>query len=335
MRYAGEIGIERPPLPARRGAGPSRTAGVLLALAGATCWSLGGVLIRITEGIDAWQIIFYRSITVLIVMGAWVWLNNRGRLWRTIHEAGINAVVAGIAVGGAGLAFVVAVFYTTVAQVIFMVGIAPFCAAMLGWWLLRERLSAITWGTMVIAAVGLFVMLGGDFRPGEAVGIILALYSAFCFSCYSVLLRWGQRTDMTVAVVWNAIFLLIFSGAVLLAPIPLREAHGVVTLAIGWQNLGVVVVMGAIQLSLGMILFVRGSRAVPAAELALLALIEPTLAPLWVFLAVDEEPALATLVGGAVIMAAIVIQVVFGARRDMAPPPRRRHKQETLRRKTT
>jgi drug/metabolite transporter (DMT)-like permease len=140
---------------------------------------------------------------------------------------------------------------------------------------------------------------------------------------------------MTVAVVWNAIFLLIFSGAVLLAPIPLREAHGVVTLAIGWHNLGVVVVMGAIQLSLGMILFVRGSRAVPAAELALLALIEPTLAPLWVFLAVDEEPALATLVGGAVIMAAIVIQVVFGARRDMAPPPRRRHKQETLRRKTT
>ncbi len=281
------------------------------------------MLIRLTHGVDAWQIIFYRSITVLVIMGAWVWLNNRGRFWHTIHRAGINAVVAGIAVGSAGLSFVVAVFYTTVAQVIFMVGIAPFCAALLGWWLLRERLSPVTWSSMVIALAGMFVMLGGGFRPGEVVGIVLALYSAFCFSCYSVLLRWGQKTDMTVAQVWNAIYLIVFSAAVLLAPIPLRNAHGVDSLAVGWQNLGVVVLMGAVQLSLGMILFTRGSRSVAAGELALLALMEPTLAPVWAFIAVGEVPALKTLIGGAVIMAAIVIQVVFSARRDAATAPRR------------
>jgi len=314
VKYAGEICLEPAALPARRRGGPSRAAGIAFTLAGPVCWSLGGLLIRITHDIDAWQIIFYRSITVLIVMGGWVWLNNRGSLWPTIREAGVNAVVAGIAVGSAGLAFVVAVFYTTVAQAIFMVGIAPFCSAMLGWWLLRERLSRVTWGTMVIAAVGLFVMLGGDLRPGEAVGIILALYSAFCFSCYSVLLRWGHKTDMTVAVIWNAVYLIIFSGAVMFLPIPLRGAHGLDSLAVGWQNLAVIIFMGAVQLSLGMILFTRGSRVVPAAELALLALMEPTLAPLWVFLAVGEVPQIGTLIGGAVIMAAIVIQVLFGAR---------------------
>jgi len=318
LKYAGEIGIEPAPLAARRRAGPSRAAGVAFALAGPVCWSLGGLLIRITHDIDAWQIIFYRSITVLIVMGAWVWLNNRGALWRTVREAGINAVVAGIAVGTAGLTFVVAIFYTTVAQAIFMVGIAPFCSAMLGWWLLRERLSRITWGTMVIAAAGLFVMVGGELRPGEAVGIILALYSAFCFSCYSVLLRWGQRTDMTVAVIWNAVYLIIFSGLVMLLPIPLRSTHGLDSLAVGWQNLAVIIFMGAVQLSLGMILFTRGSRVVPAAELALLALMEPTLAPLWVFLAVGEVPQIGTLIGGAVIMGAIVIQVLFGGRGEPA-----------------
>jgi len=323
MRYAGEIEIARPPATRRR-TGPGRLAGALYAIAGATCWSFGGVLIRLTHGIDAWQIIFYRSSSVIIMMGAWVWLNNRGRLWRAVHEAGINAVVAGIAIGTASLTFVVAVFYTTVAQVVFMVGIAPFCAALLGWWLLRERLSPVTWASMVVALIGMFVMLGGQFRPGETVGIVLAIYSAFCFSCYSVALRWGERTDMTVAVLWNAIYLIATSGLVMLAPIPLRAAHGVDSFVIGWQNLSIIVLMGAVQLSLGIILFTRGSRSLAAGELALVALIEPTLAPVWVFFAVGEVPAASTLVGGAVIMAAIVIQVIFGARRPAgAAEPRR------------
>ena len=119
---------------------------------------------------------------------------------------------------------------------------------------------------------------------------------------------------MTVAVIWNAVYLIVFSAAVIMLPIPLRSAHGVDSLAVGWQNLGVIVFMGAVQLSLGMILFTRGSRVVPAAELALLALVEPTLGPLWVFLAVGEVPQIGTLVGGAVIMGAIVIQVLFGGR---------------------
>lgn len=321
MKYAGEIGTGEPSVPVAGKVRPSHLAGAVLVLGGATCWSLGGVLVRLTEGIDVWQIIFYRSITVLTVMGGWVWLNNRGRLWLAIWDAGINGVVAGMAVGLAGLTFVAALFYTTVAQAIFMVGIAPFCAAVLGWWLLRERVSAVTWGAMVIAVAGLFVMVGGDLDPGERIGTILALYSAFCFSCYSVLLRWGQKTDMTVAVVWNALFLTVFAAAVLLLPIPLRDARGLDALAVGWHNLVLVIVMGAVQLSLGMILFTRGSRSVPAVELALLALIEPIIGPLWAYLVVDEVPALATLVGGAVIMAAIVIQVVFGARRQS--PPRR------------
>lgn len=318
MRYAGEIEMARPPAAPMRSR-PNRLAGATFALAGAACWSLGGVLIRITHGIDGWQIIFYRSIIVLVIMGVWVWLNNRGHFRRSVREAGINAVVAGIAIGSASLTFVVAVFYTTVAQVIFMVGIAPFCAALLGWWLLRERLTTMTWASMVIALIGMFVMLGGNFRPAETVGIILALYSAFCFSCYSVLLRWGERTDMTVAIIWNAIYLIAFSGAVILAPIPLRAAHGMDSLIVGWQNFLIVVLMGAVQLSLGMILFTRGSRVVPAGELALLALIEPTLMPLWVFLAVGEVPAVSTMVGGAVIMGAIVFQVLFGARGKPAP----------------
>jgi drug/metabolite transporter (DMT)-like permease len=313
---------------ARRG----HLVGAALALAGATCWSFGGVLIRLTHGIDTWQIIFYRSTIVLLVIGAWVWHANRGRLLWAIHDAGINGLVAGVAVGLASLTFVAALFYTTVAQTIFMVGVSPFCAALLGWWVLRERVSGVTWGAMVVALAGLFVMVGGAIDPSERIGTILALYSAFCFSCYSVLLRWGQNTDMTVAMVWASLFLIVFSAAVMLLPIPLRDTHGLDAFAIGWHNLALTVVMGAGQLSLGMILFIRGSRSVPAAELALLALIEPIISPVWAYLAVGEVPALATLAGGAVIMTAIVMQVMLGGRREPVARTRRLAAEEGRRR---
>ena len=113
-------------------------AGVFFVAAGAACWSLGGALVRLTDGLDVWQIIFYRSLTVLLCMGIWLVLQFRGTLRQRMAAAGMNAVIAGVAVGTAGLSFVAALFYTTVAEAIFMVGIAPFLSALLGFWILRS-----------------------------------------------------------------------------------------------------------------------------------------------------------------------------------------------------
>lgn len=289
---------------------PSYGLGIALGIAAASCWSLGGVLVRLTDGIDSWQIVLYRSLTVLPLIGGWMALTKGRRTLAVIRQAGLNAVVAGIAVGLAGLCFVLSLFYTTVAQSIFMSGIAPFCAAFLGWWLLGERVSRATLGAMIIALVGLGVMVAGSLGKTSFIGTLLALYSAFCFSCYSVLLRFGQQSDMTVALIWNALFLCFLTLVVLLAPTPLRAAIGPGELVIGWTNFMWVTIMGAVQLTLGLVLFTMASRSVPAAQLALLALVEPTLGPVWAFLAVDEVPPLSTVIGGVVVMSAIVIQVL-------------------------
>jgi DME family drug/metabolite transporter len=290
--------------------------GYLLVLLGACCWSLGGLFVRSTSNVDAWQIVFYRSWVVLMAMGGFMALRYRSRLVQVFRNAGINAAIAGIALGLAGLAFIMSLFYTTVAQAIFMVGIAPFTAAMLGWWILGERVKSATWTAMVIALCGLAIMLWGT-ASGGFNGNVLALYSAFCFSCYSVLLRWGQKTDMTASIVWNAIFLILFSTVILLVPNVLRDGTGVQTLVVGWWNFLVIAAMGLVQLSLGLVLFTKGSRTVPAAELALLALAEPMLGPIWVWLAFGEVPALTTLVGGAVILSALVFQILATARRNV------------------
>ena len=70
------------------------------------------------------------------------------------------------------------------------------------------------------------------------IGTMLAIYSAFCFSCYAVMLRWGQRTDMSVALIWNAIYLVIVTGLIILLPTALRDSHGVHDFAIGWRDFG-------------------------------------------------------------------------------------------------
>jgi DME family drug/metabolite transporter len=308
----------------RRRIVPGYGFGILLGIAAATCWSLGGVLVRLTDGIDSWQIVLYRSLTVLILMGAWMALTHGRRAFAVIRHAGLNGVVAGIAVGLAGLCFVLSLFYTTVAQSIFMTGITPFCAAFLAWWLLGERVGWASFGAMVIALIGLGIMVAGSLGNTSFIGTLLALFSAFAFSCYSVLLRYGQQTDMTAALIWNALFLCLLSLIALLAPTPLRSSFGPGELAIGWTNYMWVTLMGAVQLTLGLVLFTLASRSVPAAQLALLALVEPTLGPIWAFLAVNEVPPVSTVIGGVVVMSAIVIQVLAtSGGRALALPDRR------------
>ncbi|HUF45138.1 MAG TPA: DMT family transporter [Aestuariivirgaceae bacterium] len=293
----------------------SRGLGIAMVLGGVLCWSSGGVLVRLTDGIDVWQIMFYRSIVVLMVISAWIWSIHGRQSVVIVRAAGWTAAIAGIAAGVAGLSFIAALFRTTVAQTVFMIGIAPFCAALLGWWILRERVQGATWAGMMIALLGLGLMLAGGPGGGSFVGSVLALYSAFAFACYSVLLRWGQNTEMVAAQIWNALFLIPFTAIILLLPTPLRDTGGFHALMIGWHNVPLVLVMGAVQLSLGMILFTRGSRTVPAAQLSLLALAEPMLAPLWAWLVVAEVPAPATVAGGVVILSAIAVQVLLLTRR--------------------
>jgi drug/metabolite transporter, DME family len=289
--------------------------GVALAASGAACWSLGGALVRLTDGVDAWQIIFYRSLTLFVCMLVWLIAVHGRRLPHLIVEAGANAVIAGIACGMAGLTFLASLFYTTVAQSIFMTGLSPFLSAIIGYWILRERIAGITWLAMSVALFGMAIMLVGNLGSGSLLGTALAIYSAFCFSCYSVLLRWGQKTDMSVSLIWNAVFLIVASSLVLLVPTGLRPAAGPAAFDIGAFNILITLVMGAIQLTLGLALFTVASRSVPAAQLSLIALIEPTLSPLWAWLVARELPPIFTFIGGAVILSAIALQAIFAARR--------------------
>jgi drug/metabolite transporter, DME family len=189
------------------GAGVQRTAdadylrGVLLvALAGAF-WSIGGVLVRWVEGASAWQIIFYRSVALALTLLLIIAIRHRGRLVAAFAGIGGVGLLAGVCLSGGFIGYVLALHYTSVANAVFMLGTAPFFAAILGRWFLREEVRRATWLAMVLALCGIAVMVAGSLVLGTVTGNLLALGASLSFAGFNVLLRRGRAHDMMPCVV--------------------------------------------------------------------------------------------------------------------------------------
>ena len=155
-------------------------------------------------------------------------------------------------------------------------------------------------------------MVWEGFAGGNPLGNLTALMAASGFAGFTVALRWGKTRDMRPAVCWAALFTLAVAGFMIV----LGGAGG---FAISAWDLGLCIVMGMIQIGAGLLVYTAGSRHLPAAELALLALTEVVLGPIWVWLGIGETPSLATLLGGAIVLCAIAGNALSGLRRWRPP----------------
>jgi drug/metabolite transporter, DME family len=286
--------------------------GVALVALAAVMWSTMGLLVRAIGPADAWTIVFWRSagmVPVLLAVVAW----RQGAVLRPFASVGLPGVIGGLglvaAFGGAITAFQI----TTVANAVFLFSASPFFAAVLGWLVLREPVRGATWGAIALAVAGMFLMVREGLGTGATAGNVAALVSALGFATFTVALRRGRLGDMLPATVLGGIFSMIAGAAVILG------TGG--TLAAPLPVIGISAFMGAGTLAAGLILYTLGSRVIPAAELTLLSMIEVLLAPLWVWLAFGETASAATFAGGAVVLAAVVLNALSGARRVPAAPP--------------
>ena len=271
----------------------------------AFCWSLAGILVRLIETATSWHIVLYRSLGVTLMIGTVIGIVHRGRVVEAIRLAGWPALVAGFCSAGASVLFILALGHVTVANALFLGGITPFLAAIGAQALLGERVSGRAWGAMAVAAIGVTVMLWGGLTVGQLAGNLLALGSAVSFAGHVLALRSNRQSDMLPAVLYAG---LIGMGVSLVALGLLRLAPGV-----SLRDLALALTMGAVQLGVGLILYTRASRHLPAAELQLVATGELVMAPLWVWIGVGEAPDGATLVGGGLVVLAILSQAL-GAR---------------------
>jgi drug/metabolite transporter (DMT)-like permease len=201
--------------------------------------------------------------------------------------------------------FIVALNHASVASVLFMQALAPLVAALIALVALRESVGLRTVSAMVVALAGVGLMVGG---PGGArgLGLGLSIVMTLAFALSVVITRHQRDISMGPAVCLSQVFVLIA-----FAPF---AAPGSIDL----RDLGLLVALGIGQMGLGLAFLTIGARLIPAAEIALITLLEVVLGPLWVWLALSERPANATLLGGVVVIGAVVLQAAGGAEGEVA-----------------
>jgi drug/metabolite transporter (DMT)-like permease len=280
----------------------SQGRGLALALGATFFWSLAGLMVRLIQEATSWHIILYRSLGVTAMVGGMIAVVHRGQVAQAIRLAGWPGVLAGVCSSASSVLFILALGRVTVANAAFMGGITPFLAAIGAQAFLGERVPRRVWGIMVLAAIGVAVMMGGGLALGRLGGNLLALGSAVTFAGHALLLRYNRQSDMLPAVLHAGILGALFS----LAALGLIGASPLVSP----RDLLLGLSMGALQLGGGLVLYTRASRHLPAAELQLVATAELVMAPLWVWIGVGEAPNAATLVGGGLVIAAILAQAL-------------------------
>jgi hypothetical protein len=203
----------------------------------------------------------------------------------------------------ASTCFVVALAYTTVANVLLLQAGVPLIAALMAFLFFRERITRATWIAIaaVISGVGVMVSesFGGNVSP---MGDGLALLVALAFATATVLTRRHAHVAMMPAVCLGTVIAACVS-ATLVGGFAVVVGDGALLFAFGALNLG-----------LGLAMFVTGVRRLPAAIAALIGIAEPVLGPLWVWLIHSEIPSQRTILGGAVVFVALVAHIVWQLR---------------------
>ena len=283
------------------------TGAALVFMAGVV-WSVQGLIIRNIDDAGPWAVLFWRSAGMVPVLAVWIGVQSRGRVVAELRRAGTPGVLGGL---GLVMAFAGAIYSfqtTTVANAVLLFTASPFFAAVLGRVLLAEPVAPLTWVAIGLAVLGVAVMVGGGMAGGAMDGNIAALLSALGFAIFTITLRWGKRTNMLPAVVLGGLFSMI-AGALVAAAVAQP-------LLVSLHDTGIAAAMGAVTLAGGMLLYTLGSRVVPAAQATLISLVEVLLAPVWVWLFLGETVSRGTLIGGGVLLGAVILNA-WGGRKTI------------------
>jgi drug/metabolite transporter (DMT)-like permease len=273
----------------------------------AVAWSSAGVLQRGLDAGAATQVAG-RAVFAAIAILAYIAVVEPGRVLEACRSVGLAGLGFAVAMAAASGAFIVALNHTTVAHVLFIQASAPVLAALLARVALGEPVSGRSAVAMAVALAGVGIMVAAGGGGGRLIGDGLAFVMALAFAVAIVITR--HRRDVSMA---PATF---FAQLILLAAfLPFARLGD-----IGGGDLPELVFLGAGQIGLGLVLLTIGAPLIPAAQVALISLLEVVLGPLWVWLALGERPSGATVAGGAVVVVAVVIQA-SGRRPDGIPEP--------------
>jgi len=202
--------------------------------------------------------------------------------------------------------FVIANKLTTSANAVMLQYGAPIWAALLGWALIKEKPHWEHWGALVLIFTGLALFLRDGLGQGLLLGNVIAVFCGFFFGAHSVFLRMLKDGNPADAMLLShAIGVFVGIPFIVLYP-PTLTVPSVIA----------ILYMGIFQIGLASLLFAYGLKRVKAAHAMIIAVAEPLLNPVWVFIVTGETPGKAALAGGVIIVTAVVASTLIGKRRE-------------------
>ena len=284
--------------------------GILFVLLAGICWSWLGVIVRLVEIANTWQILFYRSIGLVQILIFYLAIKQNKNPFKLLFKFKPSNILGAFSLVTAYLGGIYAYQETTIANAAFLFAAAPLFTAVLAWPILKEPVRKATWLSIFIAIIGISIMVKGGLSVGALNGNIAALLSALGFAGFTISLRWDKESEVLSMVVMAGILAILITGGILLV-----SKNGFV---VPTSDLILSGLIGASTLGCGMIFYTVGSRFVAAADLALLAMLEVILAPLWGWIFLAELVGSSNLVGGFLVLVSLAFNATTGVRHKPA-----------------
>lgn len=274
--------------------------GALLVAGAAAAWSTAGLITRATTT-DAFTTLFWRSLFSTLFLIAYIALRDRGRALGAFRGLGLPALGIAVSFGTSMMCFIIALKQTSVANVLVFQAASPFVAAVLAWFWLRERLSPKNALAIVATVLGILVMESDSLASGRIWGDLVSAVMGFSFAVMIVLARRHRDVSMTSA-------MCLATALTCLVTLPFAE------LRVGAGDLALLALFGVGQMGFGLVMFTAGVRLIPAADAGLITVLEVILAPMWVWLAFGENPGMRAMLGGAIVLGAIIAHTLLEKR---------------------
>ncbi len=273
-------------------------------------WSTAGVVTRHVERAGAFELVFWRSLFALGFVFTFLALSGKNPL-SEIRRSGNPGFFSGAMWAVMFTAFMLALNFTSTANTLVVMSISPLLTALMARLMLSDPLPARTWMAILVSTAGLLWMFGAGFaahRASDLAGMAIALLVPFAAAANVIVLRKVATRDQAPEHRVSLVPAVMLGGAIsCIVSLPLAlpfRATGADVVLMG--------LLGLFQLGLPCVLLVVASRSLLAPEIALLSLLEVVLGPLWAWLGAGEVPARSTLLGGAVVVAALVANEISG-----------------------
>ena len=270
--------------------------GPLLVFFGACSLSFGGLIVKSFEGATLWQILFWRTVFFLLVISLYLIFTYKKKVFNAFYNSGIPGLLGGFVLSFGFSGYVFAMYNTTVANANFIIQTQTIFLAIFGYFFLKEKISAITLTSIVLAISGIFLMVGSSLSPGQMIGNLAAFVMPISFAVLILVVRKYPNVDMVPAQFIAGVFALIIgflmSGKILISP----------------HDIFLGFLAGFMQLGFGFIFITIGAQRTPSAMVGIIMLTEAVLGPLWAWIFINEQPPFIVLIGGSIVILAVLLQ---------------------------